>query len=416
MDPSFSYHNGVLHAEGVSIQTLADTVGTPLYCYSKNALETNYRAVAAAFADRDARLCFAMKSNCNPAILSLFARLGAGADVVSGGELFFARKAGIAPDRIVFSGVGKSKPELATALHEGIFQLNIESESELRLLSAVATELNTTANIALRVNPDVDAGTHAKITTGKYSSKFGIAFEEVPNLLSLATNLPGIKPQGLAVHIGSQITRLEPFADAFTKVARLFADLRGSGYPLTHLDLGGGLGITYQDEVIPNIQDYAAMIKRITDPLGVSLVLEPGRWLTGSTGILVTEVLHRKTTPERDFIIVDAGMNDFKRTALYDARHRIRPVREASASTPQGRYDIVGPVCESTDVFAKNLGIAEVSQGDRLVLLDVGAYGSVMGSTYNVRLPAPEVLVSGDSWRIIRPRPMYQDLWDAYGA
>ncbi|MFN5588941.1 MAG: diaminopimelate decarboxylase [Holosporales bacterium] len=416
MDPSFSYHNGVLHAEGVSIQTLADTVGTPLYCYSKNALETNYRAVAAAFADRDARLCFAMKSNCNPAILSLFARLGAGADVVSGGELFFARKAGIAPDRIVFSGVGKSKPELATALHEGIFQLNIESESELRLLSAVATELNTTANIALRVNPDVDAGTHAKITTGKYSSKFGIAFEEVPNLLSLATNLPGIKPQGLAVHIGSQITRLEPFADAFTKVARLFADLRGSGYPLTHLDLGGGLGITYQDEVIPNIQDYAAMIKRITDPLGVSLVLEPGRWLTGSTGILVTEVLHRKTTPERDFVIVDAGMNDFKRTALYDARHRIRPVREASASTPQGRYDIVGPVCESTDVFAKNLGIAEVSQGDRLVLLDVGAYGSVMGSTYNVRLPAPEVLVSGDSWRIIRPRPMYQDLWDAYGA
>ncbi|MFN9790892.1 MAG: diaminopimelate decarboxylase [Holosporales bacterium] len=416
MDPSFSYHNGVLHAEGVSIQTLADTVGTPLYCYSKNALETNYRAVAAAFADRDARLCFAMKSNCNPAILSLFARLGAGADVVSGGELFFARKAGIAPDRIVFSGVGKSKPELATALHEGIFQLNIESESELRLLSAVATELNTTANIALRVNPDVDAGTHAKITTGKYSSKFGIAFEEVPNLLSLATNLPGIKPQGLAVHIGSQITRLEPFADAFTKVARLFADLRGSGYPLTHLDLGGGLGITYQDEVIPNIQDYAAMIKRITDPLGVSLVLEPGRWLTGSTGILVTEVLHRKTTPERDFVIGDAGMNDFKRTALYDARHRIRPVREASASTPQGRYDIVGPVCESTDVFAKNLGIAEVSQGDRLVLLDVGAYGSVMGSTYNVRLPAPEVLVSGDSWRIIRPRPMYQDLWDAYGA
>ncbi len=397
------------------MQALADAVGTPLYCYSQHALETNYRAAAAAFADRDVRLCFAMKSNCNPAILSLFAGLGAGADVVSGGELFFARKAGIAPDRIVFSGVGKTKAELASALHEGIFQLNIESESELRLLSAVATELNTSANIALRVNPDVDAGTHAKITTGKYSSKFGIAFEEVPHLLALAANLPGLRPQGLAVHIGSQLTRLEPFADAFAKVARLFADLRGAGYPLTHLDLGGGLGITYQDEVIPDIQEYAAMIKRITDPLGVSLILEPGRWLTGTTGILVTEVLHLKTTPEREFVIIDAGMNDFKRTALYDARHRIRPVQEASAN-PQHRYDIVGPVCESTDVFAKNLEMAEVAQGDRLVILDVGAYGSVMGSTYNIRLPAPEILVCGNNWRVIRPRPTYQDLWDAYGA
>lgn len=415
MNPSFSYHNSVLHAEQVSVQALADAVGTPLYCYSQHALETNYRAAAAAFGDRDVRLCFAMKSNCNPTILSLFAGLGAGADVVSGGELFFARKAGIAPDRIVFSGVGKTKAELASALHEGIFQLNIESESELRLLSAVATELNTSANIALRVNPDVDAGTHAKITTGKYSSKFGIAFEEVPHLLALAANLPGIRPQGLAVHIGSQLTRLEPFADAFAKVARLFADLRGAGYPLTHLDLGGGLGITYQDEVIPDIQEYAAMIKRITDPLGVSLILEPGRWLTGTTGILVTEVLHLKTTPEREFVIIDAGMNDFKRTALYDARHRIRPVQEASAN-PQHRYDIVGPVCESTDVFAKNLEMAEVAQGDRLVILDVGAYGSVMGSTYNIRLPAPEILVCGNNWRVIRPRPTYQDLWDAYGA
>jgi len=408
-----NYKNGVLYMEEMPLHPLTSKVGTPFYCYSTAALRNAYLQYSRAFADRQALICFAVKANCNPSLLRLFGQLGAGADVVSIGELRFAMKAGIPANKIVFSGVGKTKTELTEALKAGVLQINVESESELKLLDSIAQSLSLVATVAIRVNPDVDAGTHKKITTGKYNTKFGVACEDALDMFMLAGNLPGVAARGLAVHIGSQLTSLEPFEAAFTKLAELVVELRTMGQTITRLDLGGGLGVKYHNENIPAMSAYAAMVKKITDPLKVQLIFEPGRSLVASGGVLVTEVIHTKQNPERRFAIVDAGMNDFKRTALYDAIHRIVPLVEPKLSNKYS-YDVVGPVCESTDTFATDVLLPELKSGDRLALLDAGAYGAVLSSHYNVRLTAPEILVDGAKFAVIRKRDTYDELLAAY--
>ena len=408
----FSYRSGVLHAEDVNLNTLAAEVGTPFYCYSTATLERHYRVFAGAFADVDALVCYAMKANSNQAVLKTFAKLGAGMDVVSEGELRRARAAGVPASKITFSGVGKTAREISYALDENIHCFNVESEPELERLSALASARGATASIAIRVNPDVDAKTHAKISTGKSENKFGVPISRAREVYARAAARPGIHVSGVDMHIGSQITDLAPFDDAFTLLAEFVTLLRSDGHVIDHLDLGGGLGVPYRDdnEPPPHPDAYAAIIKNRTRHLDAKLVLEPGRLLVANAGILVTEVIYVKEGEGKTFVIVDAAMNDLIRPTLYEAYHAVWPVREPGPATPRMIADIVGPVCESGDYLALNRDLPVLRTGDLVAIMSAGAYGAVQAGTYNTRPLVPEVLVRNNTHAIIRPRPTYEEM------
>ncbi len=408
----FSYRSGVLHAEDVNLNTLAAEVGTPFYCYSTATLERHYRVFSGAFADVDALVCYAMKANSNQAVLKTFAKLGAGMDVVSEGELRRARAAGVPASKITFSGVGKTAREISYALDENIHCFNVESEPELERLSALASARGATASIAIRVNPDVDAKTHAKISTGKSENKFGVPISRAREVYARAAALPGIRVSGVDMHIGSQITDLAPFDDAFTLLAEFVTLLRSDGHVIDHLDLGGGLGVPYRDdnEPPPHPDAYAAIIKNRTRHLDAKLVLEPGRLLVANAGILVTEVIYVKEGEGKTFVIVDAAMNDLIRPTLYEAYHAVWPVREPGPATPRMIADIVGPVCESGDYLALNRDLPVLRTGDLVAIMSAGAYGAVQAGTYNTRPLVPEVLVRNNTHAIIRPRPTYEEM------
>jgi len=402
----FAYRDGVLHAEAVNLDALAGSVGTPFYCYSTATLERHYQVFAGAFADVDALVCYAMKANSNQAVIATLAELGAGADVVSEGELMRARLAGVPADKIMFSGLGKTARELSLAVDEGILCINVESEPELDLLSAIASAKGRAVNISVRVNPDVDAKTHHKIATGKAENKFGIPISRAREVYARAAKLPGIQVTGVDMHIGSQITDLDPFDNAFTLLAEFVRTLRGDGLMISHVDLGGGLGIPYLDdnEPPPHPDAYAKMVKRATRDLGCRLIFEPGRLIVGNAGILVTRVLFVKRGEAKNFVVVDAAMNDLIRPTLYDAHHEIWPVEEPDASGRRIRADVVGPVCESGDFLALDRDLAEPSPGALLAVMSAGAYGAVQAGTYNTRPLVPEVLVKGAEWSVVRPR------------
>ena len=406
--PELAYRGGALSLEDVAVARIADSVGTPFYAYSSAFIENQYRRFGAAFAGQNARLCYAVKANSSLAIIRQLGRLGAGADIVSEGELRRALAAGVPPARIIFSGVGKTEAELTLALQTGVDQINVESVPEMAALSAVALKMGKTANVAIRVNPDVDARTHAKISTGKRENKFGIDLAHVAEAARRARDLPGLNPVGLAVHIGSQIVSLAPFEEAFGRVVELMRELRGAGIALNRLDLGGGLGIRYKNETPPSLEDYAAMVARLTRGLNLDLACELGRWVVGNAGILVSRVLYVKEGVTRRFAVVDAAMNDLIRPALYEAWHEIVPVAaRPGASQP---YDVVGPVCETGDTFAEERSLAPLDAGDLIAFCSAGAYGAIMSSGYNSRLMVPEVLVHGDQFAVVRPRPGYDDM------
>jgi diaminopimelate decarboxylase len=402
----FAYRNGVLHAEAVDLIALADAVGTPFYCYSTATLERHYRVFAEAFADVDAMICYALKANSNQAVIASLARLGAGADVVSEGELMRARAAGVPPEKIMFSGVGKTARELALAVEQNIFCVNVESEAELELLSAIAAGKGATVEISVRVNPDIDAKTHAKIATGKAENKFGIPISRARDVYARAAKLKGVRVAGVDTHIGSQITELEPFNDAFALLADFVRTLRADGHTIRHIDLGGGLGIPYREdnEPPPDPSAYANVVKATTRGLECRLVFEPGRLIVGNAGILLTRVLYVKRGETKNFIIVDAGMNDLVRPTLYEAHHDIRPVRETAPGAQRIIADVVGPVCESGDFLARDRSLVELQAGDLLALMTAGAYGAVQAGTYNTRALVPEVLVRASEWALVRPR------------
>jgi diaminopimelate decarboxylase len=408
----FAYRDGVLDAEGVSLDTIARAVGTPFYCYSTATLTRHYNVFAGAFAGLDALVCYAMKANSNQAVIKTLAKLGAGADVVSGGELARARAAGIPANKIMFSGVGKTPAELALAIDEGILCVNVESEPELALLSQIAAAKGRRAHVSVRVNPDIDAKTHHKIATGKAENKFGIPISRARAVYAHAAKLPGVDVSGVDMHIGSQITDLDPFGNAFALLAEFVRTLRADGHRISHVDLGGGLGIPYHDnnEPPPHPEEYAAVVKRATRDLDCRLIFEPGRLLVGNAGILVTRVLFVKHGEARNFVIVDAGMNDLVRPTLYDAHHEIWPVVEPVASTRRIRADVVGPVCESGDFLAKDRDLPEPTPGALLAVMSAGAYGAVQAGTYNTRPLVPEVMVNGDEWALIRPRVEVEEL------
>ena len=402
----FAYRDGVLHAEAVNLDTLAAAVGTPFYCYSTATLTRHYQVFATAFADVRALVCYAMKANSNQAVVKTLAKLGAGADVVSGGELRRARLAGIPPDKIMFSGIGKTAPELALAVDEGIFCVNVESEAELELLSSIASAKGRSARVSIRVNPDIDAKTHHKIATGKAENKFGIPISRAREIYARAAKLKGLEVAGVDMHIGSQITELDPFGNAFALLAEFVRVLRSDGHTISHVDLGGGLGIPYRDdnEAPPHPEAYAEVVKRATRDLDCRLIFEPGRLLVGNAGILVTRVLFVKHGEAKNFVIVDAAMNDLMRPTLYDAHHEIWPVAEKPSSGRRIRADVVGPVCESGDFLAVNRDMVEPADGALLAVMSAGAYGAVQAGTYNTRALVPEVLVNGAEWALIRPR------------
>jgi diaminopimelate decarboxylase len=402
----FDYRNGVLHAEAVNLSDLAASVGTPFYCYSTATLERHYRVFSEAFAGEKILVCYAMKANSNQSVLRTLARLGAGADVVSGGELKRALAVGIAPQKIVFSGVGKTEAELRAALAADILCINIESEPELELLSRLAVETGRVARISVRVNPDVDAGTHAKISTGKSENKFGIPLAHAQAVYARAARMPGIKVTGADMHIGSQITDLARMETAFRILAEFVQALRADGHDISHIDFGGGLGIPYymDREAPPAPHAYAAMVKRVTHNLGCTLMFEPGRMIVGNAGILVTRVIYVKRGEGKNFVIIDAAMNDLIRPTLYEAYHDILPVKEAAANAPTMVADVVGPVCETGDYLALDRTLAEPKAGDLLAIMTAGAYGAVQSGTYNTRALVPEVLVNGDQHAIVRPR------------
>jgi diaminopimelate decarboxylase len=409
----FSYRNGVLHAEAVNLIDLAAAVGTPFYCYSTATLLRHYQVFADAFADVPALVCYAMKANSNQAVVKTLAGLGAGADVVSEGELKRARAAGIPADKIMFSGIGKTARELALAVDEGILCVNVESEPELELLSAIASGKGRTASISVRVNPDVDARTHAKIATGKSENKFGIPISHAREVYARAAKLPGLKVTGVDMHIGSQITDLEPFDDAFALLSDFVQVLRADGHVISHVDLGGGLGIPYRaDDQPPHPDAYAAIVKRATRDLGCTLIFEPGRLLVGNAGILVTRVLYLKRGEAKNFVIVDAGMNDLIRPTLYDAHHEIRPVLEAGQGSARIVADVVGPVCESGDFLALDRDMPAPAPGDLIAVMSAGAYGAVQAGTYNTRALVPEALVREAEWALVRPRVEVSTLID----
>jgi diaminopimelate decarboxylase len=408
----FAYRNGVLHAEDVDLRELADAVGTPFYCYATATLERHYRVFAEAFADVDALVCYAMKANSNQAVIATLARLGAGADVVSEGELLRARAAGIPPEKIMFSGVGKTERELALAVEQGILCVNVESEPELELLAAIGAQKGRAADISIRVNPDIDPKTHAKIATGKAENKFGIPISRARAVYARAAKLKGVRVTGVDMHIGSQITELEPFSDAFELLADFVRELRADGHVIRHVDLGGGLGIPYREdnEPPPDPSAYAAVVKRATRDLDCQLIFEPGRLIVGNAGILVTRVLYVKRGEAKTFVIVDAGMNDLVRPTLYDAHHDLRPVKEAPVGAPRLIADLVGPVCESGDFIAQDRPMTEPKAGDLVAVMSAGAYGAVQASTYNTRALVPEVLVRKGEWALVRPRIGVQEL------
>jgi diaminopimelate decarboxylase len=408
----FAYRDRVLYAEAVNLAELADIVGTPFYCYSSATIERHYNVFAAAFAGVDALVCYALKANSNQAVVTTLARLGAGADVVSEGELLRASAAGIPPQRIVFSGVGKTARELNLAVEHGILSVNVESESELELLSSIAIAKGRTADISIRVNPDVDPKTHAKIATGKAENKFGIPISRGREVYSRAAKLKGVRAIGVDMHIGSQIIDLQPFRDAFALLAEFVGVLRADGHAISHVDVGGGLGVPYREdnEPPPDPNAYAAIVKGATQNLGCRLILEPGRLIVGNAGVLVTRVLHVKHGDAKNFVVVDAGMNDLIRPTLYDAHHDIRPVREPSAGRRRIVADVVGPVCESGDYFALERELAAPDAGDYLALMTAGAYGATQSGTYNSRPLVPEVLVRKHEWALVRPRQGIEDL------
>ncbi|MEQ1697458.1 MAG: diaminopimelate decarboxylase [Hyphomicrobiaceae bacterium] len=408
----FHYKDGILHAEDVSLAALAATVGTPFYCYSTATLERHYRVLSEAFEGLNATICFAVKANSNQAVLATLARLGAGMDVVSEGELRRARAAGAPAEKIIFAGVGKTREEMAYALSEGILGFNVESEPELDMLSAVASSLGKTARIAIRVNPDVDAKTHAKISTGKSENKFGIPYADAPELYAHAATLPGIDVAGIHMHIGSQITDLAPFGDAFALMRSMVLDLRAAGHNIRHLDIGGGLGVPYRgvNDIPPTPADYAAVVREKLGDLGLRLILEPGRMIVGNAGVLVSKVIFAKEGADRTFTIVDAAMNDLIRPTLYEAHHDIWPVEEAKSATAPVQQDIVGPVCETGDYLAIDRVLPVFVPGDLIAVMTAGAYGAVMSSTYNTRPLVPEVLVRGAEFAVVRPRPSYDEM------
>ncbi len=406
----FQYVDGQMQAEDIPLRELAAKVGTPFYCYSSATLRRHMRVMREAFAGMETLLAYAMKANSNQAVLKLLAAEGAGADVVSGGELERALAAGIPPERIVFSGVAKTRAEMRRGLEVGIHCFNVESEPELDRLNEVATAMVAVAPVSVRINPNVDALTHEKISTGKAENKFGIPFEHAHEVYARISNLPGVRAVGVDMHIGSQITELGPFSNAFALMAQLVKDLRAAGHDLHHVDVGGGLGIPYHRDNTPppDPAAYARIVRERVEALGCNLIIEPGRLIVGNAGILVTRVEYVKTSSERTFVIVDAAMNDLIRPPLYEAHHDILPVAASGAKWITA--DVVGPVCETGDYLARNRAIPAVAEGDLLAVMTAGAYGAVMASTYNSRLLVPEVLVDGSRWHVVRPRPTIEDL------
>ncbi|TPN62360.1 diaminopimelate decarboxylase [Mesorhizobium sp. B1-1-1] len=408
----FDYRDGVLHAEDVAISDIAATVGTPFYCYSTATLTRHYHVFVQAFAGLDALVCYAMKANSNQAVLKTLARLGAGADVVSEGELRRALAAGIPASNILFSGVGKTAREMDFALAAGILCFNVESEPELELLSSRAVALGKVAPVSLRINPDVDARTHKKISTGKAENKFGIPWQKARQVYARAAELPGIKVTGIDTHIGSQITELQPFDDAFALLVELVGALRADGHAIEHVDLGGGLGIPYRvdNNPPPLPHAYAQIVRKHVTKLGLKVMFEPGRLIVGNAGILVSQVIFAKEGDAKNFLVVDAAMNDLIRPTLYDAFHDIRPVVLPPAEAPRMTVDIVGPVCETGDYLGLDRDLPRLKSGDLVAIATAGAYGAVQAGTYNTRLLVPEVLVDGDRFHVVRPRQTYDEL------
>ncbi|RYH10559.1 diaminopimelate decarboxylase [Tropicimonas sp. IMCC6043] len=408
----FLYRDGVLFAEDVPVSEIAAAVGTPFYCYSTATLERHFRLFDEALAPLPHLVCFAMKSNSNQAILKTLAAKGAGMDVVSGGEYARAVAVGVPGERIVFSGVGKTVSEMRAALAGGIRQFNVESEPEMEVLNAVAVSMGLRAPVAIRINPDVDARTHAKIATGKSENKFGIPISRARAVYAQAAALPGLEVVGIDVHIGSQLTELEPFELAYRKVADLTEALRADGHEIRRLDLGGGLGIPYtrSNEAPPLPSDYGDLIKRTVGHLGCEVEIEPGRLISGNAGIMVSAVIYVKRGEGRDFLILDGAMNDLVRPSMYDAHHDIVPVVEPEPGVEPAHFDIVGPVCETGDTFARQRAMPPLAPGDLVAFRSAGAYGAVMSSEYNTRPLIPEVLVKGDHFAVIRPRPTFDEI------
>ncbi|EPJ48763.1 MAG: diaminopimelate decarboxylase [Osedax symbiont Rs2] len=409
------YQNSVMQVEGISVSDLASRYPTPFYCYSANAFRQQYRRFADAFADFPALICYALKVNSNQAILKILADEGAGADVVSQGELLRALAAGISADKIVFSGVAKTSTEIAFALECGIHCFNIESESELQQISQVAVQVQRTASISLRINPDIDAGTHAKISTGKSENKFGIPWKLALQTYQLAASLPGIKITGIDMHIGSQISKISAFDQSIARLVDLIAQLRELDINIQHIDFGGGLAISYTDQDIDEqtlLAEYAAVISRYASALNCQLIFEPGRFIAGNAGILVTKVIYVKPVEQKTFLIVDAAMNDLIRPTLYDAWHQVATVIEPAEYAATTTVDIVGPVCETGDYLALDRSMPKVAAGELLVLHSAGAYGAVASSTYNSRPLIAEVLVDADREHLIRPSPTHQQIID----
>ena len=408
----FSYKEGILHAEEVSIREIAKEVGTPFYIYSTATLRRHFDLFESALSGVDHLICYAVKAASNQAILKTLARFGAGMDVVSGGEYKRARDAGVDGGRIVFSGVGKTGAEMKLALHEGVRQFNIESEEELLVLSGIAHDMNRVAPISIRVNPDVDAKTHEKIATGKAENKFGIPISRAREVYARAASLPGIQVVGIDLHIGSQLTQLLPFEKAYKKIADLTDVLRSDGHEITRLDLGGGLGIPYgsEDGSPPTPKEYGEMVKRVLGHLNCEIEIEPGRLLVGNAGLLVSAVIYVKKGHDREFLILDAAMNDLLRPALYEAYHDIIPVKKSSSNQENAIYDVVGPVCETGDTFAKSRAMKKCSPGDLVAFRSAGAYGAAMASEYNTRPLVPEVLTNNHEYSVIRERPALEEI------
>ena len=408
----FDYRDGVLHAEDVPVPAIAAAVGTPFYCYSTATLTRHYKVFAQAFAGLDSLVCYAMKANSNQAVLKTLAGLGAGADVVSEGELRRALAAGIPPEKILFSGVGKTAREMDFSLAAGIHCFNVESEPELEMLSARAVAAGRRAPVSLRINPDVDAKTHRKISTGKSENKFGIPWKQARHVYARVAGLPGVEAVGIDMHIGSQITELQPFDDAFALLAELVGTLQADGHAIEHVDVGGGLGIPYRtDNDPPPLPDaYAKIVHRRVGELGLKVIFEPGRLIAGNAGILVSEVIYLKEGDGRTFLIVDAAMNDLIRPTLYDAWHDIRPVVLPADDAPRVKVDVVGPVCETGDFLGHERDLPALGSGDLIAVSTAGAYGAVQAGTYNTRLLVPEVLVNGDRFHVVRPRPTYDEI------
>jgi len=407
----FDYIDGQLHCERVPLQTIAEQVGTPVYVYSSATLKRHAHIIARAFSGMNCLIAYSVKANGNLAVLKTLARAGCGADVVSAGELYRAIRAGIPPEKIVFSGVGKTRDEMRYALQQRIHQFNVESAAELHALSEEAVMLNMTAPVAVRVNPDIAAGGHPNISTGKAGDKFGLPWADAPALYHEIAQMPGLSALGVDVHIGSQISDLAPMRKAFEKTAGLVRQLRQQGHDLQRIDLGGGLGIPYSaDDAPPSPAAYAEMIHQLTQDLGVQVILEPGRVIAGNAGIMISQVLYHKTAPDRRFVIIDAGMNDLMRPALYQAYHDIWPLQKPAAGSASQKVDIVGPICESTDKFAVQRHLPDLPAGTHIAFMSAGAYGAVLSNQYNARPLIAEVLVDDDRFAVIRRRPDFEEM------